>query len=232
MPKKSLGFAALVTSLGIVGGLGAATVGAGTASAAPLARTAVHAAAVHETAVPQAVPQAVPAEASAPAAVATPHTYTVRPGDTLSALAARFGSTVTDIADANHIADVNLIYAGQVLSIASGATSSATRASTDEEDVSYHPAAASSSTSYQASSASPSGVWGCIARLESGSNPAENTGNGYYGMFQFSLPSWRAAGGQGNPAAASAAQQLAVAKRLQAMSGWGAWPVTSRACGV
>ncbi len=63
---------------------------------------------------PAPVP-ATPAGGGAPAP--TPQTYTVRAGDTLSAIAARFGTTVAAIAAANHIANPNLIAVGQVLKI-------------------------------------------------------------------------------------------------------------------
>jgi LysM repeat protein len=59
--------------------------------------------------------------ASAPGAVRTvatvsaDTTYTVVPGDTLSAIAERFGTTVDALVALNHIADPNLIYPGQVL---------------------------------------------------------------------------------------------------------------------
>lgn len=43
------------------------------------------------------------------------NTYTVMPGDTLSAIAERFHTTVQDLCDLNGISDPNLIYAGQVL---------------------------------------------------------------------------------------------------------------------
>ena len=46
--------------------------------------------------------------------------FTVSQGDTLSAIAARFGVSVQDIANANGIADVNRIFAGQVLQIPIG----------------------------------------------------------------------------------------------------------------
>lgn len=44
-------------------------------------------------------------------------TYTVKAGDTLYAIAIKYGVTVQQIADANHITNVNLIYVGQVLII-------------------------------------------------------------------------------------------------------------------
>lgn len=44
-------------------------------------------------------------------------TYTVQPGDTLYRIAARFGTTVAAISSANNIANPNLIYPGQVLTI-------------------------------------------------------------------------------------------------------------------
>ncbi|RMF63706.1 MAG: LysM domain-containing protein, partial [Calditrichaeota bacterium] len=56
------------------------------------------------------------AESPAPAA-ASPQTYTVQPGDTLFAIATRFGVRMSRLAEANHIADVNWIAVGQVLVI-------------------------------------------------------------------------------------------------------------------
>ncbi|MFF0630395.1 GH25 family lysozyme [Streptomyces sp. NPDC004296] len=44
-------------------------------------------------------------------------TYTVRAGDTLSAIAARYGTTVAKLAAANHLANPNRIYAGQAIKI-------------------------------------------------------------------------------------------------------------------
>lgn len=80
---------------------------------------------------------------------------------------------------------------------------------------------------------SGSGVWSCIAYHESGGNPATNTGNGFYGAFQFTLSTWQSAGGgPGLPSSYSYSTQLAVAERVQQQQGWGAWPNTSRMCGV
>lgn len=56
--------------------------------------------------------------------------YTVQPGDTLYRIAARYGTTVTAIANANNIADPNLIYPGQVLVIPGGGAPPVTRTHT------------------------------------------------------------------------------------------------------
>jgi uncharacterized protein YabE (DUF348 family) len=78
----------------------------------------------------------------------------------------------------------------------------------------------------------PGGVWGALAQCESGGNPATNTGNGYYGLYQFSLSTWRAMGGSGLPSDASAAEQTQRAQALQARSGWGQWPACAAKLGL
>ena len=69
------------------------------------------------------VPVAIPSESGSGTsggggAPSTPkRTYTVKAGDTLSAIAVKFGTTVAAIASANNIADINKIKVGQVLVI-------------------------------------------------------------------------------------------------------------------
>nr|WP_300336800.1 resuscitation-promoting factor [Actinomyces sp.] len=75
-------------------------------------------------------------------------------------------------------------------------------------------------------------VWAALAQCESGGNPATNTGNGYYGMYQFSLGTWQALGGSGLPSEASAEEQTAMAQKLQARSGWGQWPACTSRLGL
>lgn len=75
-------------------------------------------------------------------------------------------------------------------------------------------------------------VWAALAACESGGNPSTNTGNGYYGMYQFSLPTWQSVGGSGLPSDASAAEQTMRAQILQARSGWGQWPACSARLGL
>jgi len=57
-----------------------------------------------------------------PALAQEPVRYTVQPGDTLTRIAARFGSTVSEIAATNGLANPNLIYVGQVLLIPADAS--------------------------------------------------------------------------------------------------------------
>ena len=67
-----------------------------------------------------------------------------------------------------------------------------------------------------------------IAACESGGNPATNTGNGFYGKYQFTLSTWQSVGGSGNPAAASEAEQNKRAALLYAREGASPWPVCGR----
>jgi hypothetical protein len=94
------------------------------------------------------------------------------------------------------------------------------------------PAPAPAPAPAASSSGGWTGPWACIAQHESGGNPAENTGNGFYGGLQFTMSTWQAYGGTGNPASASIGEQEAVAQRVLAAQGWGAWPNTSRMCGL
>jgi hypothetical protein len=67
-----------------------------------------------------------------------------------------------------------------------------------------------------------------IAACESGGNPSTNTGNGFYGKYQFTQATWQSVGGTGNPAAASEAEQDRRAAQLYAQSGSSPWPVCGR----
>lgn len=73
-------------------------------------------------------------------------------------------------------------------------------------------------------SAQPSaGDWQKLRNCESGGNYAINTGNGYYGAYQFDLGTWRSVGGSGLPSSASPATQDALAYKLWQQRGWSPW---------
>jgi resuscitation-promoting factor RpfA len=78
-------------------------------------------------------------------------------------------------------------------------------------------------------------VWDKVAKCESGNRWHINTGNGYYGGLQFSPGTWKAFGGRkyGSQAhKASKAEQIAIARRVLAVQGPGAWPTCSRRAGL
>jgi cell wall-associated NlpC family hydrolase len=95
---------ASVTAVGSVAMLG----GAGVATAAPVVASA-------------SVASGIGAVSAFPTLAPPGPTYTVLDGDTLWSIAARFGTSVAELASSNHVADPNLILPGQVLAIA-GAT--------------------------------------------------------------------------------------------------------------
>jgi LysM repeat protein len=72
--------------------------------------------------------------------------------------------------------------------------------------------------------------WDALAQCESSGNWAANTGNGFSGGLQFTPSTWAAYGGtqySSNAATASREQQIAVAEKVLAAQGPGAWPVCS-----
>ncbi|MDQ1391972.1 MAG: resuscitation-promoting factor RpfA [Acidimicrobiaceae bacterium] len=76
------------------------------------------------------------------------------------------------------------------------------------------------------------GVWLSLRRCESSDTYTENTGNGYYGAYQFSQATWTGLGFPGRPDQEPAAMQDAAAMKLQAQSGWGQWPACAAALGL
>ena len=180
-----------------------------------------------------------------PTAHHAPASYTVRPGDSLSAIAAHAYGTKADWpavwwANRHQVANPNVIAVGQRLQLpASGRVPSwMARAAMAAISAGSAPAASASAAQagpaapQQATSAAPAssgGVnWAAIAACESGGNWSANTGNGFYGGLQFTEQTWLAYGGGQYAASANlatSAQQIAVAQRVLAGQGIGAWPV-------
>lgn len=59
---------------------------------------------------------------------------------------------------------------------------------------------------------------------ESSNNYADNTGNGYYGAYQFDLSTWQSNGGVGRPDLAPPAVQDAMTRLLYSRRGAQPWP--------
>lgn len=66
--------------------------------------------------------------------------------------------------------------------------------------------------------------WNKLAQCESGGNPSINTGNGFYGLYQFDLQTWQGVGGSGYPHQASASEQTKRAQILYNQRGSNPWP--------
>ena len=179
-----------------------------------------------------------------PGAHHVPASYTVQQGDSLSAIAAHTYGKAADWpavwwVNRHQMANPNLITAGQRLRLpASGqvpawmahaARAAIAAPSPASAAVSVHlaspPATAPVSTAAPASSGGAN--WSAIAACESGGNWSASTGNGFYGGLQFTEQTWLGYGGgqyASSANQATKAQQIAVAERVLAGQGIGAWP--------
>ena len=117
--------------------------------------------------------------------LASAESYTVKSGDTLSAIAKEKNTTVDAIAQKNKISNVNLITVGQVLEIedANATNKTAEQATTSKTDTTQVTTTVSASDGLSAEDAAAK-EW--IAQKESsGSYTAQN--GQYYGRYQLSL---------------------------------------------
>ena len=191
-----------------------------------------------------------PPEATVLVSVQTPTLprVTVKPGDSLWLIGVHTGRSWEQLASYNHVPNPNLIYVGDTITIPpasyAGSVDLPAPAPRYTPPVTHYSAPVSHYSAPRvtytprpapvvSAPVNSGGIWGCIGEHESGNNPGTNTGNGYYGAFQDTIGAWReGGGGPGLPSNYSYSQQLAVNQRIQAISGWGAWPNTSRMCGV
>ncbi|WP_313964815.1 LysM peptidoglycan-binding domain-containing protein [uncultured Streptococcus sp.] len=117
--------------------------------------------------------------------LASAESYTVKSGDTLSAIAKEKNTTVDAIAQKNKISNVNLITVGQVLDIedANATNKTAEQATTSKTNTTPASTTVSASDGLSAEDAAAK-EW--IAQKESsGSYTAQN--GQYYGRYQLSL---------------------------------------------
>ncbi|MCE2525141.1 MAG: transglycosylase family protein [Acidimicrobiia bacterium] len=70
--------------------------------------------------------------------------------------------------------------------------------------------------------------WAALRGCESTNNYLVNTGNGYYGAYQFDQATWESVGGTGRPHWAAPEVQDARARLLYARRGWQPWPICGR----
>jgi murein DD-endopeptidase MepM/ murein hydrolase activator NlpD len=172
--------------------------------------------------------------AGAGAAFATD--YTVKPGDTLSEIAQANGADWHHLAELNHLNNPDLILIGQTLQLDGVKKAAVTGRRTVKKPQTVHKQRKARATRSETRTTSTrssgkanlSGAWAKVANCESSGNPRAVNPAGYYGLFQFDKQTWRSVGGSGNPASASAAEQLMRAKKLYAQRGASPWPVCGR----
>jgi hypothetical protein len=75
-------------------------------------------------------------------------------------------------------------------------------------------------------------VWYQLRMCEAGNDYARNSGNGYYGAYQYNLSTWGGYGGYDRPDLAPPAVQDAKAQETQAARGWSPWPACARKLGL
>jgi LysM repeat protein len=215
--------------------------------AAPAAAAEVHPAVLDDLFQPAAAAGLSPlsAQSSAEAkwrssATALPATYKVRPGDTLSAIAARLyhdraAWPVLYWRNRKEVHWADDIYAGEVLHVPAkparipraprGLERSAPAASS-LPSAGVPPAAVPGAVADASNSGgTPGGAFGaCVVARESGGNAQIMNASGHYGLYQFSESTWVAYGG--NPADfghASVAEQNQVFANALAEGGESNW---------
>ena len=179
-----------------------------------------------------------------PATHHVPASYTVQQGDSLSVIAAHTYGKAADWpavwwVNRHQVANPNQIATGQRLRLpASGqvprwmARAALAAIAAPESAAPVRTSQAGPSAPAQAAAPAPPSSgganWAAIAACESGGNWSADTGNGFYGGLQFTEQTWLAYGGgqyASSANLASEAQQIAVAERVLAGQGIGAWPV-------
>ena len=86
-----------------------------------------------------------------------------------------------------------------------------------------------------AANAASVATWDKVAQCESSGDWSINTGNGFYGGLQFTSSTWAEFGGTAYASQANLAtkdQQIAIAEKVLAVQGPGAWPVCSVQAGL
>lgn len=217
----------------------AGTAAAGTIAAAAMASPAMAAqdAAVHPAPASGVITVAEQPRAEVTATPARPLLATVKPGDTLSAMAADLCSSAARwpgmyAANRDKLSNPNVIYPGQSLRVRCDDTSppavpqaqviqaAAVQVPQTQQQAAPQAPASTSGTRYSGSGA----MQQCIISRESGGNPDVTNASGHYGLYQFSESTWVGSGGSAADFGhASVAEQNRVFAQAVAARGYSDW---------
>lgn len=189
-----------------------------------------------ESAPPKPVnPPAAAVTAPKPVEAPAPKIHVVAAGDSLSSIAtAEQLDSWRPLWNANaELNNPDLVYEGQKLVVPTGPV--ADRPLPETAVAQPVAVAAPVNQNVMRRAAAPAnytqgaGGWAAgVRQRESGGNYATNTGNGYYGAYQFNQSTWRGVGGSGLPSEASPAEQDMRAQLLYNQRGCSPWPNTCR----
>lgn len=155
----------------------------------------------------------------------TVKTYTVKKGDNLFRIAKNHGVTLNNLKKINKL-NSNIIKPGQKLKLKTPSKKIKQSKKikkvkkTKQNKIKYNKIKYKTPADYR--------NWHALAMCESRNTPDINTGNGFYGAYQFNLQTWHGVGGTGYPHQNSLAEQTKRAKILYNMRGAQPWP----SCGV
>lgn len=133
--------------------------------------------------------------------------------------------------ESNEVIEENVLEKAEPAKIARGTKKVEESDSSDSADKSDE----GGNTGAAAPAVAGGGVWDSLAQCESGGDWSINTGNGFSGGLQFTPSTWAGFGGTAYAPSAHMAtreQQIAVASKVQAAQGWGAWPACTASLGI
>lgn len=122
----------------------------------------------------------------------TPSQYVIKAGDTLNAIAKDHATTLQAIAEGNGIKDINVIFAGDIITINGQAPEKATAtpvapvAPSAPVQAPKAPKAPSTGSAHDQfiAAGGTEAMWSVIVMPESGGNPNITSPNGYHGLGQ------------------------------------------------
>jgi hypothetical protein len=177
-----------------------------------------------------AIPVAIPAEAHAQVAYASaPYTISL---DTTKVQPIVVHATPRPNFDTDVLQPLQAAQAAEAQAAAAAAAQSAAAQLAAQAAAAAQAKAQAAAKVITAAIPATSDAFTQLRYCEAGGDYTRNSGNGYYGAYQYSIASWNNYGGFARPDLAPAAVQDAKAEADQAARGWSPWPACSHKLGL